>query len=411
MLTATQQFRLGLGNQDDPAAKFPVDLPALLAALAAGEIVETSNLPAIAGFVSAERSRDGAGNIPDIWKTDPGASLLADFDKVAAALHTPEGQTPAYNDFFLGRFACGGSAADLLELIRRARHRDGSTSSIVLGSATHLMLASAAADIPELAGVLKSKGLDLDAMQTGDFPPDYLQAATEEAQGTRTPAAPGTITTAASVVTPEPRWIGGRMVGGPQAPAKALATVPETVSGYYGSAHDVKADEVEPSDNDMGDDPMIGSNAAGKQLAGWNLQTGIIRMFQMRLTPTAALAALQSLVVATQNVLIPHEGYAWLDEMEQAGSTLVCVDKWLADRVRLPERSGELAQRMGVDTVWLQGSITQSKEDGPQFGHYKAVLQHGSGGAFEEFGDFLDLNDAKFALAKKVRGVLASPAN
>lgn len=413
MLTATQQFRLGLGNQDDPAAKLPADLPAFLAALAAGEIVETSNLPAIAGFTSGAFALNFN---KEQWTSEPGVSLLADLDKVTDVLKTPDGQTPAYNDFFLGRFARLASLDDLAELIRRARHRDGSTSSIVLGSATHLLLASAAADIPELRGVLKLHGLDLDAMKTGDFPPMLDPAVNSLADSTGT--APPEVLARTGLPAgfgsfpapgPEPRWLGGRLVGGPA--AVAVVEVPaETVSGTGAGPNEIRAEEIEPSDNDMGDDPKLGSNAAGKQLAGWNLETGMIRMFHMRLTPTAALAALQSLVVATQNILIPHEGYTWVDEMEQKGSTLVCLDKWLAERVKLPERSGELALRLGVDTLWLQGEIKQLTEDGPKFGHYLAVLQHGSGGAFEEFGDFIDLNDAKFELAKKVRGVLASPA-
>jgi hypothetical protein len=113
-------------------------------------------------------------------------------------------------------------------------------------------------------------------------------------------------------------------------------------------------------------------------LSSPNFETGLVNLSGLvtllDLPITRALGLLNSLVETTQRLLIPAEGYTWIDDIDHYAAALVVLDKVLAEKLGLPERSGVLALRAGVDSVWLQAELNQSTEAGPQFGRYKVTI-------------------------------------
>jgi hypothetical protein len=301
------------------------------------------------------------------WDSEPGHTIW----EKAFVLGPPE-QTAEWNQFFLGKFAYLGADADLAELIRRARHRDGSTASIVLGSAACALLDSAAADCPELLKKLLAMGYNPAAVNTGYFPGPPFPGVEPIHSPADVPAAgPAVSLPFTSDLPPAPI---GNTIAGP-----AAANDPPEVA--------------------------VGVVAVPDMTAGAVVLSGMV---SASISITAALNLLVGLTESTQRLFLPKEGYMWVDDIDHLAGALIVLDKVLAERLGLPERSGLYALRAGLPSVWLAGELTQSEEQG-QFGLYHAVMMKpNSGGSFDQFGAFPDFNTAKFELAKRVRESLAA---
>lgn len=328
---------------DDFRAGFQANLTADYAQYLIASTLEHSALTdpiERAGIVSALHDA-----FPDLeeWMAEPAAGFLLDLSEEPLIAGPQE--TPDWNTYYARRFSISGSLADLRELVRRAKHRDGSTASIQTSSAALSLLSEAADGHPEIAVALASAGLDLAAIQFGVFPagaPATAAAAPRGALGT------GAIGSRASAP-----------VAFPPVPASAAPAAAAAPSGW--SPRVVVAD------------PFAGTVEVGG----------------VPLSVTAALAMLDDLTRATRRLLLPAEGTAWVnDRIDPLKlSELVMLDPYLAAGLPLFAAGGAIL-----------AEVLQSPEDGV----YRGKLYDRSGGS-SQFGEWHDMNQAKCSIAERVR--------
>lgn len=373
MVQTTQLFRAGLRLPSSVVIPSEVAVFIELASSSEWAFAESPHL--LAGLCSA--AFEASPDSPE-WLTDKGVHL----DDMLSDVGLPE-ETPEWNLYFLGRYAYSGNDADLAELVRRARHRDGSTATIVVSSDACMLLDSAAGESPEVLAKLRSMGLNPASVQFGNFPP--LKS-----------SAPGAVHLVAS---PAPIAKNADDAGG-----RGLYTQME--GGLYPGIPPA-APEAPPQLAGLEDskpEPPAGVNAEPDFVGGTVKLSGKV---EAALSITRALGLLDKLTESTQRLLIPAEGFMWINDLDSLAAALVVLDGVLARRLNFPERSGVYALRAGLATVWLAGELVQSTEDGPQFGRYKVMMFRPDGG-FDEFGNYEDFNDAKFELAKRIRAVVAA---
>jgi hypothetical protein len=375
----TDLFRLGLRL---PASLvLPANLAEFLEWIDTTAELTVEAYPAmLAGFVSA--AYEAFPDSPE-WTVQPGRSLWED----VLSLGVP-GDTQEWNNYFLARYAYSGNDAELAELVRRARHRDGSSAAIVLSSSVVAFFDHVADVVPEALAKLLSLGLDPAAVKFGDFPPGNAALAIGKAVAAAARQNPR---------PPAPLATSGANAGETTRPASAEVAILEP-------RQEGREDPPEPPAGVRADPDFVGGTV---KLSG---------KAEAALSITGALNLLAALTETTQRLLIPAEGFLWIDDIGgilagvQTAAALVVLDAVLANRLGLPERSGNYALRAGLDSVWLAGELKQSTEQGAQFGRYQVeMFKPGTNGAaFDQFGNFEDFNDAKFELAKRVRAAVVA---
>jgi len=318
----------------------------------------TDNKAVAAGMVAAAYDcSEGAAE----WNTPDGEELL----RAALAEHEAIAGTEGENLFTLGRYAAIALDGELEDLVRRARHRDGSTASIVASTATIQLLESAVGEFPEIDAKLKAAGLDLARVSFVD-----MAAAPKKAL----PKSAGVVLTGSENPI---SGAGAPIVGEPGGPRP-----------YWLAPDSPAADEmtVTPELENFAVNVRFNSNMAAV------------------LTLAQTLRIADQLGAAVRSIIRPAEGYKWVDLLEGVGAVLIQLDGVVAKQLGLPER---------VDmSGWEQGSISQvvygpDSEPG-QAGLFRCRLQISNGG-FEDIGPLhSDLNDAKAFLARRVRAVLAA---
>lgn len=361
MLSTNQLFLTGLRVSRPDAEPLPADLPEFLEAVSTkGKL--TDNPAVAAGMVSA--ALDAFPGSP-LWNEGLGSRMKE------VALSAPLADTdPEFAMFYLGRYAYLGRDVDLLEVIRMAKHRDGSTAAIQTSTATVQMLEGAAFEYPEVATKFKSMGFDLARVQFGNFPTGAPMKA-----GAPLPA-DGPYS-GNSGLYPTPAGAAAVPPAGSQISQKSPATPLQVITSH----------------------PVV------KGFDG--LESCCIWVGEVPVSITTALALQTSLVASIRKLMIPEEGFLWVDELDGLGGTLATVDEYQASRLKLPERT-ELADKAAVKgRIWEAGSVTQGKDSGSAtFGLYVCTLQK-SGGGTEEFGRYEDLNDAKAVVSARVRSAIA----
>jgi hypothetical protein len=394
-MTSTELFRAGLRL---PGASLP---PSSVSDLVPWvreqiELADTEDPQTFAGFIAA--AHEAAPDAKE-WKEEP-ASVLID----GLVTLGPPQETAEWNGFYLARYAFSGNEnKDLAELVRRARHRDGSTAAIVLSSSTCALLESAAGEIPELLAKLAAMGYDPQAVKFGAF---HFGAPVLAAR----PVASSNVASLENAGSSPAAAVPMRFEGGlyPETTAAAPDAIVSQDRPLYAGGPPAGGDPIPTTVVMRADPPEVAPGV----IAYADLENGNVVLkgkANLSLSITGGLLLFNSLLETTQKLLIPAEGYLWIDDLDQYAAALVVLDGVLAKRLGLPERSGVYALRAGVETVWLQAELNQSVEQGAQFGRYKATLyKPGSGGAFDEFGNFEDFNVAKFEVAKRVRDFLAA---
>ncbi len=117
---------------------------------------------------------DAEGNAGKLSKL---ATATEQVVKSEVPIKDPEVSDCDLNDYYVGCYAGGGDPADLRELIRRAKHRDGSTAAIATSDDASNLLASAfdSHDTAMLASQLAGNGFTLPFF-FGNHPPGSASA-------------------------------------------------------------------------------------------------------------------------------------------------------------------------------------------------------------------------------------------
>jgi hypothetical protein len=336
----------------------------------------------------------------DAWKTDPYAGWLV--DAVELQHSGPDGTAEA-NGYYAARFAVSGLAPDLAELVRRAKHRDGSAASVAASSAALSLLIEAAAGDEEIAARIKAAGLDLNNVRFGSHPapgsPAASPAAASSPDAPAPPAAPAPAAPAPAAPAPA--------APAPAAPAPAApapAAPPrrrfnlQTAVVSHGPASPAVPSaglrHLQPA-APVTAVPASAPAGPGREVtygagASPNLDAGDITLGGARLSITAAANLAVSLTAATRALLLPAEGCVWVDDKTDPAkkSELVVLDPFLAEG--LPP------------SVWdgaLLAELAQSVENGT----YQVKVYDRNGGSTYITGSWLDMNDAKAAAAERVR--------
>jgi hypothetical protein len=327
-------------------------IPAIITALS--EIPDASTDLATMGAVLALH-----GKFPNLpyWQDGAGAAIYAEVQTIATL--PPDYVDPKWNRYFLGRWAATGEPNALRELVRRARHRDGTTSALVVGTEAGVILG--AAQHPEVVKLLTKFGFNPANVKPGNFPPG-TETATEP-----TPAA-----------APAP------------APPAAPAPVPPTV---------VIAPPPPPAQ------PIIPSTPGGIMGVSADTNAGMVVLAGTPISITAALALETDLVKRTRELLIPAESYQWLDEFDHSKAGLFTND--------VPPDSNPSANVFGrglpreqESGMACHGEVLQDRTTG----RYSCKLYNrDGGGGFSQVADKIDdFNVAKFRVASAVKAELIS---
>jgi hypothetical protein len=295
----------------------------------------------------------------DAWQDEPAKSYLAELSAEPFIAGVPEG--PEGNGYYAARFSVAGLVPDLVELVRRAKHRDGSTAAIQTSSAALSLLSAAAEGRADIALSLSSLGLDLSNIKFGNHPAGAL---------------------------PVPYFTPGvDPVLNLNAPEAGASTAEVTVRVRRA------ANPVPAAAREFPPEPAA---AATPQLAGpydssvfADVGAGTVQVGGLHLSITKALALVDGLVSATRRLLLPAEGCQWVNDQTDPlkFSSLVVLDSYLA--AGLPVFPGGGA---------LLAEITQSEQDGL----YRVKVYDRTGGS-SQFGESSDMNDAKFLTAERVR--------
>jgi hypothetical protein len=120
-----------------------------------------------------------------------------------------------------------------------------------------------------------------------------------------------------------------------------------------------------------------------------------------RLAISEAIALDESLTIAVRKLLLPAEGYTWIHDSSDPlrMASLVQLDRGAGAGTATPAES--LPDFTGEGAGKLQGEVVQNAASA----RYGCRLFTFTGGT-ENFGDFVDINDGKFAIAARVRELL-----
>jgi len=312
------------------------------------------------------------------------------------------GSGSGWNDYFLGRWMVCGNLADLAELVRRAKHRDGSTSTLgTSGDAVTLLSAGFGRDV-ELRRKLRGLAFDPATLKFGNHPPGS--------------------STAFVIVIPAARAAAGRSVRSPQGAARspiarpkpvdaaaAFAKVPlsETVASVHGAGDVPAGASLAPLAESGGTTRLEMTATAIAETADMPVSVdetaGTVKVGDFSLSITRAWSLHKALVTSIRSLVIPAEGFAWVDSMAdpEAFSALVLFDSQL--RPGLPDFTGTGALQPPPGQNWkLQAQVAQD----PDTAFYSAKLFDTKGEYSTLPKQFADMNQAKHAVASAVRALL-----
>lgn len=293
------------------------------------------------------------------------------------------------NDYLLGLWAALGNPKVLGELVRRAKHRDGSTDAVIHGGEALNILRDAYHNLPGFQSHLESLGFTPSKVRFGDYP--YTGLIDQVMNGPdKTPAAP----------PPAPAALVENAVQEPAPPVDQVAA--EAAPAPVPAA---------PAWNAPGTPapPIVGvsaranlDNATIAAVIGGNM-VGVLRV-------TDALALGMALGMAGRAILIPMEGYAWADipDGTRSSSTLLLLDRYVAGELekggtKLPARGETALEPRSGDGCFLAAEVSQN----PRNGVY-AIKVWMSEVAFNDAGSSDDFNDAKAKAAAVIRALLLS---
>jgi hypothetical protein len=260
-------------------------------------------------------------------------------------------------EFALGRWAATGHRAWMDELIRQARHRDGSSHSIATSSYAMEILRVAVETDSDFDRLLRSRGYDASSIKFGAFPPGTsLQPGAGSRWDCRPPAIP-------VAVPPE-------------------ATDTSTVNEATVIAEGVVGMGI--SDTAQTD---------GRVILALHGQT-------YALSITDARGAADALERAIRALLLPGEGYRWDDSSTLTSSALVVFDSELVKDFE-PFTMLNASDGPDAEGRFVLGRVV-IESDGRFIGEVftKQPRKERRG----------DMNDAKFHVAQRVRDLLADTA-
>jgi hypothetical protein len=316
--------------------------------------------------------------------TEAGATC-ADFEKHPDEFKTPEGQarlkhaaelihaadhgdaadfnTPEWTRFYIGRFAVSHSPDDLNEIIRRARHFDGSTATIQVQTNAVALLAKGVHDFPQSVGRgLKAAGYNFGNIKPGSFPPKSRPVAPVVSDPEPAPK-----------VTSDPISLGvGVGVGG-------------LIEGMMGTGNQaaapIPASAAEPEEDSGALLRRPFAMLAANMVTIPDGVHGVIDVCGVPMTITVALELELEIVKATRALLLPAEGFAWRDDT----------------------MSPSVHSQLFDDAGRLCGMVLQDRFTAKYSAFLGDVTQPSAGlvKLFTEFDD--DMNYAKFAVASKIR--------
>jgi hypothetical protein len=313
------------------------ELPKVLVELADGNLVDPHS-PGFAGFVRGLYARFEAA---EVWTKDLGEKILDESAAILAPEAGPPPDTLDWNPFYALNWLAARNDAELIELIRRARHRDGSTQSISTSSGALAALADLAI-VPELQPALARLGFDPSSVGFGNFPR-----------------------------------------GG-------AAASPATGTGLSGGLSRSQVSSV----------PMSEVVLPLSAVVEPDLVSGMVRLGTNALSLSAAVRFAAAIGAAVRSMLLPAEGFVWLDDSFDplSSSSLLVLDSALSS-VGLPVVVGP-----GNDgTASLHGEVKQGAD-----GQYRGTLYRHDGSVLPLMAEYTEMETAKFAVADEIRR-LAKP--
>lgn len=319
MTTLSQLLHAGF----DPTGKISFD-----------EIDEQNFAHIMAGVTCAEFEKD-----PDNpqWEEPAGLGKLK---QAAELIHAADFNTPEWTRFYIGRFAVSHSPADLNEIVRRARHFDGSTATIQVQTNAVALLAKGVHDFPESVGRgLKAAGYNFGNVKPGNYPPTSRPLAPVYRLSQADPAV------SLNPASPDP------------------ASNPAMV--------DVTSGEVFPVPPSL--------RYFSELLFTADIVDGSVDICSFTFSITEAIAIELEIVKATRALLLPLENWAWRDDT----------------------MSPTVHSQLFDDTGTLQGFVLQDRNTAKYSGFFGAfAIDHGREKLLTVFDD---MNNAKFAVASKIR--------
>lgn len=322
---------------------------------------------AVVGAVDVMRER-----FPELAAWDAQEDLLAAADEVRGDGPQPDS---TWNNYYVGRFRVSGADEDLGELVRRAKHSDGSTVAFGTSADALSLLTSAAAANTGVRARLAALQFNPGNIRMGNFPHGTTAAFTApKGKGSAPVPAHRAPVRAARAIPP---------AAAPPAPARAArAIAPAAASRDSGRAI---ARDV-PEFIDAQNEPMLEvDETAGR----------IIVRFAAASLPMSAASALQlDIVRALRRLTVPREGFQWLDDPSDPAklSLLVLHDTGLIPG--LPPFEGREGGSVAGDVRQLES------------GTYTARIIDGAGSHKNVGNDHAGPWEAKHAVCVAIRGTL-----
>jgi hypothetical protein len=339
----------------------------------------------LAGIVSA--IVEAFPDVP-LFADEPAKSWLVETEELEAS---GPNETAEWNGYYAARFAVSGAEADLAELVRRAKHRDGSAASVGTSSAALSLLLEAGADDPEIAARIKAAGLDLNNVRFGNHPAPSLPETIPDAEPAGVTASENQALESMRAAAPAPpppvrRFNLQTAVVSHAALGAAAPPAPSPALRHLEPAAPVTAVPAPPAPSPA----AIGREVSFDAGASPNLDAGDVSLVGVRLSITAAARLALSLTAATRALLLPAEGCAWVDDRTDPAkkSELVVLDPVLAEGLPPSAWDGALLAELG-----------QSVENGT----YQVKVYDRNGGSTFVTGSWIDMNNAKAAAAERVR--------
>jgi hypothetical protein len=328
--------------------------------------------------------------------------MLEDFRNILATSEEFQADNSLESlDLALSRFAALGSMIDLAEVVRLVKNRDGSTAAIVTSSAALQVLNDGAVEYPELVPQLLKLGLDLSNPASGVFP--------RKSAGSMGTKGRTSVADRRAAAVAQRRAIPARQ---PSKPARARGNaIARQATGIEPSAA-LSAPDPDPIGDEshaaelnfqtsvvldgIGPDPDRELTAAidGDAIAIASDDGAIVRVVSIR----NAMRLADSIVRHVRVMLIPGEGFAWVDNLTdpQRSSILVTYD------LDSPHSKGLL------EFPHQDGGLVQA--DVEQIGETFTARVYGFGvtdpGGFVAGEGLPDMARAKLAAASAVREFL-----
>jgi hypothetical protein len=322
----------------------------------------------------------------DFWQIDPYKEWLAE-NQLGVVQQTAE-----WNGYYAARFAVAGAAADLAELVRRAKHRDGSAASVAASSAALSLLVEAASGDEEILARIRGAGLDLYNVRFGNHPAALPgPEVTIHLEGPNKAALEDEATLGGLVHASVPARASAAPApaAGPAGPPRRRFHLQTAVVNPTTAPVPVAAPVRVAAPAPVAAPLPAASLPWGGPAPSPNSDAGDITFGGAHLSITAALNLCTSLGAAARALLLPVEGCAWVDDRTDPAkkSELVILDPVLAEGLPPSVWDGALA-----------AELLQSAD-----GVYQVKVYDRSGGSTYVTGSWLDMNDAKAAAAERMR--------